>query len=149
VAGPGLAGIPVTHRGLASAFLVVSGHAEEAFAPALRSLEPGAATIVVLMGLKTRAAIAGQLLSRGWDLATPAAVLLAAATAEARSWRGTLGTLGACGLPELHPGLPGVLVIGASVGIAGQLEALMAPSRGETASGPVVTRCIPGSWSWA
>src|SRR5262249_9130388 len=36
VAAPGLSGIPVTHRGLSSAFLVVSGHAEEAFAPPLR-----------------------------------------------------------------------------------------------------------------
>ncbi len=31
VAGPALSGIPVTHRGLASAFLVVSGHAESAY----------------------------------------------------------------------------------------------------------------------
>ena len=31
VAAPALSGIPVTHRGLASAFVVVSGHAEEAY----------------------------------------------------------------------------------------------------------------------
>src|SRR5215472_10381289 len=94
VAAPGLSGIPVTHRGLSSAFVVVSGHAEEAFAPPLRSLEPGAATVVVLMGLKTRMAIAGRLLARGWDPETPAAVLLSAATPRARAWLGTLGTLG-------------------------------------------------------
>ena len=41
IAVPLLAGIPVTHRGLASAFLVVSGHAESAFGPVLGSLEPG------------------------------------------------------------------------------------------------------------
>ena len=35
MAAPALAGIPVTHRGLASAFLVVSGHDEEAFASAI------------------------------------------------------------------------------------------------------------------
>jgi uroporphyrin-III C-methyltransferase len=127
VAAPALSGIPVTHRGLASAFLVVSGHAEAAFAPALGSLEPGAATVVVLMGLSTRAAIAALLLARGWDPATPAAVLLSAATTEARSWRGTLATLGACELSELYPGLPGLLVIGATVAVAGQLEALAAP----------------------
>ena len=129
VAAPALAGIPVTHRGLASAFLVVSGHAEEAFDPALRSLEPGAATVVVLMGLQTRATIATRLLARGWDPTTPAAVLLSAATPEARTWRGTLGALGACTLPELHPGLPGVLVIGASVGIAAELEARASAAR--------------------
>lgn len=135
VAAPALAGIPVTHRGLAAAFLVVSGHAETAFAPALGSLEPGAATIVVLMGLSTRAATAALLLSRGWGPGTPAAVLLSAATTEARSWRGDLATLGGCELPELYPELPGMLVIGATVAVAGQLEALTAslPSSSVTA----------------
>ncbi|HZX42324.1 MAG TPA: uroporphyrinogen-III C-methyltransferase [Myxococcaceae bacterium] len=132
VAAPALSGIPVTHRGLSAAFLVVSGHAEAAFDPVLRSLEPGAATVVVLMGLQTRALVADALLSRGWSPRTPAAVLLSAATPEARSWRGTLATLGSCGLPDQHPDLPGVLVIGASVAVAGQLEALAA-SRGHDA----------------
>jgi uroporphyrin-III C-methyltransferase/precorrin-2 dehydrogenase/sirohydrochlorin ferrochelatase len=124
VAAPALSGIPVTHRGLSTAFLVVSGHAEAAFAPVLRSLEPGAATVVVLMGLQTRALVADALLSRGWNPRTPAAVLLSAATPQARSWRGTLATLGSCELPDRHPDLPGVLVIGASVAVADQLEAL-------------------------
>ena len=31
IAGPALAGIPLTHRGLAAAFLVVSGHSESAY----------------------------------------------------------------------------------------------------------------------
>ncbi len=33
VAAPALCGIPLTHRGLSAAFVVVSGHAEEAYAP--------------------------------------------------------------------------------------------------------------------
>ena len=46
------AGIPVTHRGLASAFLVVSGHDEEAFASAIAAARsPNGVTLVVLMGL--------------------------------------------------------------------------------------------------
>ena len=40
VAAPALAGIPVTHRGMASGFVVVSGHAEEAYRPIAR--KPGA-----------------------------------------------------------------------------------------------------------
>ena len=123
VAGPALCGIPVTHRGLASAFLVVSGHSEAAFGPALCSLAPGAATIVVLMGLATRDAIAAVLLSKGWDSQTPAAVVLSASTPESCSWRGTLGTLGGCALPGLNPDSPGVLVIGPTVAIAARLEA--------------------------
>jgi uroporphyrin-III C-methyltransferase / precorrin-2 dehydrogenase / sirohydrochlorin ferrochelatase len=126
VAAPALSGIPVTHRGLSTAFVVVSGHAEAAFAPILRSLEPGAATVVVLMGLQTRALVADALLARGWNPEIPAAVLLSAGTSEARSWRGILAVLGSCELPDLHPDLPGVLVIGASVAVAGQLEALTA-----------------------
>jgi uroporphyrin-III C-methyltransferase/precorrin-2 dehydrogenase/sirohydrochlorin ferrochelatase len=124
VAGPALCGIPVTHRGLASAFLVVSGHAASGFAAALGSLSPGAATIVVLMGLATRSDTAGLLLSRGWDPETPSAVLLSAATAEAQAWRGPLAELGSCDLPDRHPDLPGLLVIGRAVGVADQLEAI-------------------------
>src|SRR4051812_25688940 len=71
LARPALCGIPVTHRGLALAFLVVSGHAPSGFTAALESLAPGAATVVVLMGLATRADT-GLLLSRGWDPETPA-----------------------------------------------------------------------------
>jgi uroporphyrin-III C-methyltransferase / precorrin-2 dehydrogenase / sirohydrochlorin ferrochelatase len=122
VAAPGLSGIPVTHRGLSSAFVVVSGHAEDAFAPVLRSLEPGSATVVVLMGVQTRALLVDRLLSRGWDPATPAALLLAAGTPEARSWRGTLDGLAGCELPARHPTLPGVLVIGATVSVADRLD---------------------------
>ena len=121
LAGPALSGIPVTHRGLSAAFVVVSGHAESAFGPVLRSLEPGAATVVVLMGLATRAATAALLLARGWAPETPAAVLLAASTLDAHSWIGTLATLGACPLPGQHPDAPGTLVIGVTVAVAERL----------------------------
>ena len=124
VAGPALAGIPVTHRGLATAFVVVSGHAEDAYAPVLRSLAPQAATVVVLMGLGKRADIAALLLSRGWPGRTPAAVLLSASTPSAHTWRGTLAGLGACDLPDLHPDSPGILAVGAVVAVAEQLDTL-------------------------
>ena len=127
LAGPGLCGIPLTHRGLASAFVVVSGHAESAWAPVLGSIEPGAATVVVLMGLATRASTAALLLARGWPGGTPAAVILSASTGEARSWRGTLSSLGGCDLPDRFPDSPGLLVIGATVAVADRLDALAAP----------------------
>ncbi len=122
VAGPALSGIPVTHRGLASAFLVVSGHAESAYEPALDSLAPDSATVVVLMGLSSRAPIAHRLLARGWPPTTPAAVILGAATPEAHTWRGPLADLGHCALPAGEA--PGLLVIGAAVEVAARLEAL-------------------------
>src|SRR6188472_1859618 len=40
VAAAELAGIPVTHRGIAAGFVVVSGHAESAYAPVFDSLAP-------------------------------------------------------------------------------------------------------------
>lgn len=112
LAAPALAGIPVTHRGLSAGFAVVSGHAEAAYGPVVDGLPPGAATLVVLMGLATRAAVAARLLARGWDPGTPAAVLLGASTPGAAAWRGTLSALGAAALPG-GPDLPGILVVGA------------------------------------
>jgi uroporphyrin-III C-methyltransferase/precorrin-2 dehydrogenase/sirohydrochlorin ferrochelatase len=121
VAAPALAGIPVTHRGLASGFLAVSGHAEAAYRPALESLAPNAVTVVVLMGLATRTEIAALLVARGWDPATRAAVVFAAGTPKARRWLGTLATLGACPI-EAGADSPGTIVIGDVVSVAERIE---------------------------
>ncbi|MBI3932975.1 MAG: uroporphyrinogen-III C-methyltransferase [Acidobacteria bacterium] len=123
VAAPALAGIPVTHRGLASGFLVVSGHAESAYGPVLTSLPPQAVTVVVLMGLASRAAIADLLLRRGWPRTTPAAVVLGAATDATHTWLGTLESLAAAPLPG-DSDAPGTLVLGPVVSLA----AVLAPA---------------------
>ena len=81
IAAPALAGIPVTHRGAAAGFVVVSGHATAAYAPILSSLAPQSATVIVMMGLGSSAAIAALLIERGWTPSTPAAVVFGAATA--------------------------------------------------------------------
>ena len=75
IAAPAAAGIPVTHRGVASAFLVVSGHETEAFTLAIAQLQPNGVTVVVLMGLGRSAAIACELIDRGWSRGTPAAIV--------------------------------------------------------------------------
>lgn len=118
VAAPALSGIPVTHRGLASAFMVVSGHAAEAYGPVLRSLAPGAATLVILMGIATRAETSALLLARGWPPQTPAALLFSASHPDAFAWRGTLAGIAAAPATDA----PGVIVIGATVAIADRLE---------------------------
>jgi uroporphyrin-III C-methyltransferase/precorrin-2 dehydrogenase/sirohydrochlorin ferrochelatase len=117
VAAPALAGIPVTHRGLAAGFAVVSGHGEAA-GPLLDALAPGALTLVVLMGVGRRAEIAARLAARGWDPATPAAIVLGGSTARAHAWRGTLAGLGAAALPPAADGLPGTLVMGEVAALA-------------------------------
>jgi uroporphyrin-III C-methyltransferase/precorrin-2 dehydrogenase/sirohydrochlorin ferrochelatase len=121
LAAPGLAGIPLTHRGLASGFLVVSGHAESAYAPPLESLSPGSATVVVLMGIGARATIVEKLLARGWDPATPAAIVAGAATSDAWRWLGRLDGLAAAETPRT--GAPGLLVVGAVASLATTLQA--------------------------
>jgi uroporphyrin-III C-methyltransferase len=121
VAAPALAGIPVTHRGLASSFVVVTGHHEETYGPLLDQLAPGSATLVMMMALGQRAAIAARLVARGWPATTPAAVVVGAATPQSARWIGTLDTLTGAQLPAASAGAPGLLVIGAVVGLAAEL----------------------------
>src|SRR3954471_10925640 len=57
VAAAELAGIPVTHRGVSTGFLVLAGHSGEALARALGGVRPDAVTVIVMMGLAVRDAI--------------------------------------------------------------------------------------------
>jgi uroporphyrin-III C-methyltransferase/precorrin-2 dehydrogenase/sirohydrochlorin ferrochelatase len=139
IAAPLLAGIPVTHRGLASAFVVVSGHAESAYGPVLRSLAPGSATLVVLMGLANRAAIAAELRAAGWPRQTPAAIVVGASRPGSDAWHGTLDTLdadvpaGDGDLPGIIDGdLPGIIVVGAVAGLSAILSSQDLPQRSAT-----------------
>jgi uroporphyrin-III C-methyltransferase/precorrin-2 dehydrogenase/sirohydrochlorin ferrochelatase len=119
IAAPALAGIPVTHRGLASGFLVVSGHDEQTFATAAGAIAPNTATLVVLMGMARLAPLAGQLIARGWAAGTPAAVVVGASTPAQQAWRGTLGGM-AAGQVTLAAGsgTAGTVVIGEVVSVA-------------------------------
>ena len=122
IAAPLLAGIPVTHRGLASGFVVVSGHAESAYAPVLRSLAPASATVVVLMGLANRAAIANELLAAGWAPNTPAAVLIGISHEGEQSWHGTLDAIHSAAIED-QENLPGIIVVGAVTALAAIIAA--------------------------
>jgi uroporphyrin-III C-methyltransferase / precorrin-2 dehydrogenase / sirohydrochlorin ferrochelatase len=110
-AAPALAGIPLTHRGIASGFSVITGHREATWGPMLAGLKPGGMTLVVLMGLGSRREIAQVLASEGWPEWTPAALVLRASTARQRVWRGTLGQLADACVDARRDG-PGVIVIG-------------------------------------
>jgi uroporphyrin-III C-methyltransferase / precorrin-2 dehydrogenase / sirohydrochlorin ferrochelatase len=121
LAAPALSGIPVTHRGTAAGFVVVSGHAESAWRPVLESLPPNGLTVVVLMGLGARPALTATLLSRGWKASTPAAVVWSASTPESAGWRGTLGTLPAAAPEDGATDLPGTIVVGEVVSLAAVL----------------------------
>lgn len=116
VTAPGLAGIPVTHRGMASGFVVVSGHAEAIYGPILDGVSPNSLTVVVLMGLARRDAVATRLVARGWRHDTPAAIVLAAGTPHMRTWHGRLDELGAADIDPTD-GTPGTIVVGDVVGL--------------------------------
>ncbi len=121
VTAPALAGIPMTHRGAASGFAVVSGHDESSFRPVLGALPPGSLTVVVLMGLARRAAVASCLLDRGWPADTPAAIVCATVSPRTRVWAGTLGELGSAPHPA-GAGAPGTIVVGRVVDLHAVLD---------------------------
>jgi uroporphyrin-III C-methyltransferase len=123
-AGPTLAGIPLTHRGVTSNVVIVSGHAPEAYEPLLSALPSHGATVVVLMGMTERAHIAELLLTCGWRLDTPAAIVTNASRRGERIWHDTLIALSTHSRDVVHPE-PGVLIIGDVVRVGAVIAAAM------------------------
>ncbi len=119
IAGPELAGIPLTHRGLSQNFTVVSGHVgpeHPASTVNWDAVAQSTGTTVILMGLAHLAAICTGLIRRGLDADTPAALVAGAATPGQVVVHGTVATLpGAVAERDVAP--PAVIVIGAVVGL--------------------------------
>jgi uroporphyrinogen III methyltransferase/synthase len=114
---PAAAGIPVTHRDLASQATIVSGHAPaELDYQALAALT---GTLIVFMGLAGLDQIVDRLLEAGKDPNTPAAVISNGTTPEQRTARGTLAEIPtqANALPP-----PALLVIGEVAALAAALR---------------------------
>lgn len=129
VAAAALADIPVTHRGVASGFLVVSGHASEALDQALACVRPNGVTLVVLMGVGSRGDVARRLTACGWAAETPSAIVCAAATPDAWTWTGPLGRMEDAAPPA---GLAGTLIVGDVVRIRETLAVVRGPQLGTT-----------------
>src|SRR4051812_7479820 len=106
LAAPALAGIPITHRGLASAFFVASGHDEQVFAQSIAALQPDGITVVILMGYARRHLLAAVLLARGWAATTPASVIADGSRSGQQVWRGTLAGPPPRGGAAAPPGPP-------------------------------------------
>jgi uroporphyrin-III C-methyltransferase/precorrin-2 dehydrogenase/sirohydrochlorin ferrochelatase len=122
VAGPAAAGIPLTHRGLAADFTVVSGHLDPG-RPADAGIDwPGlanhAGTLVLLMAMDRLGLIADELIAHGMSPTTPAAVVHRATTDAQRVVRAPLSEIAAVAEAE-GIGAPAVVVIGAVVDVLG------------------------------
>jgi uroporphyrinogen III methyltransferase/synthase len=89
VAVPALAGIPLTHRGVARSFAVASGVAGHA----VNESFPKADTLVLLMALFRFEEILPRLLAAGYSPDTPAAVIQDGSLPSQRALRATLSTL--------------------------------------------------------
>ncbi len=75
---PAYAGIPVTHRGIATSFAVITGHEDPAKTESNMKwdkLATGVDTLVFLMGVENLPHITAQLIKNGRQAETPAAVI--------------------------------------------------------------------------
>jgi uroporphyrin-III C-methyltransferase len=131
---PGLAGIPLTHRGVAASFAVVTGHgagADRLDWEALARVE----TLVVLMGAARLGEIAARLVSHGRPPETPVAVVENGSREGERVLTGTLLDIAeiaiAAGL-----GCPATVIVGEVV----RLRTALAPTHAGSAGAEAVGR---------
>src|SRR6185312_10147854 len=118
VAVPGLAGIPVTHRGVAHEFTVVSGHVPPGHPKSLvdwAALARLRGTLVLLMAVERIGPIADALLAAGKDPDTPVAVVQDGSRPGERRVRTVLAEVAARVAAE-RVAPPAIVIIGAVAG---------------------------------
>ena len=120
VAVPGVAQIPVTHRGVTHEFTVVSGHLPPGHPeslvvwPAIAALR---GTVVLMMAVENAPHIAAALVEGGRPADTPVAVVVEGTMPEERTVLATLGTL-AEELDAHRVQPPAIIVVGEVVAVA-------------------------------
>lgn len=124
IAGPSLAGIPVTHRQVASSFAVITGHedpSKDGTSIRWEGLANGPDTLVFLMGVEHLEEIVQNLRGHGRPAEEPAALIRWATTPGQETVAGTLQdiVMRAKGA-GLRP--PAVLVVGKVVGLREPLD---------------------------
>jgi uroporphyrinogen III methyltransferase/synthase len=113
-AAPAAAGIPVTHRGLATSVSVVTARVGDASSEGVDWVTLGkvAGTLVILMGMSERKAITEGLLAGGRPADEPVAVVHWGTTPDQNVARSTLA-----GLPGIDLPAPAVIVVGPVAGL--------------------------------
>jgi len=123
VAVPAYAGIPLTHRGVATSFAVVTGHERSGGESSVdwARLARASDTLVVLMGVESLPRITRALIAHGRPAATPVALVRWGTTSAQETVTGTLGDIAArAARVRLEP--PVVIVIGDVVALRDRLQ---------------------------
>jgi len=96
IAAPAYAGIPVTHRAVATAFMVITGHEDPTKKETQvdwKSVAEFFGTRVILMGVERIGLIAGDLIKHGLAPTTPVAMVRWGTTGNQQTITGTLKTI--------------------------------------------------------
>jgi len=127
IAVPASAFVPVTHRGLAQQFHVVSAHVapgDERSTIDWAALARSSGTIVLLMAVERLEAIADALIRHGRVSTTPVTVIQDGTLPTQQALTATLGTVAdQAAAARIRP--PAVVVVGEVVNIAAQIEELL------------------------
>ncbi len=120
VAVPAVAGIPVTHRGVAHEFTVISGHLPPGDPDSLTDWDAVArlrGTVVLMMAVRNAPAIAETLVAGGRPADTPVAIVCDGTMPAERTVLATLGSLAEeLSAADVQP--PAIIVIGQVVAVA-------------------------------
>jgi uroporphyrin-III C-methyltransferase len=122
IAAPAAAGIPVTHRGVARSFAVVTASTAHGDGVDLMQVANAADTLVLLMAAGKLEETCRSLIAAGRRPAEPAAIVQWATTRDQRRVVGTLEDLPALALAA-SIGPPATLVVGDVVSLARELVA--------------------------
>lgn len=125
IAGPAYAGIPITHRGLSSAFTVITGHkrGNKEVLPDLdfKKLAEVNATLVILMGLSNLEKLIQKLTQNDLPANTPAAVISWATYNRQKTIIGNLSNI-VKKIKSAKFSPPTIIVIGKVVNLKKDLE---------------------------
>lgn len=120
LAGPALAGIPVTYRGIAESFSVIAGHRQSVVSLDW-SVYKGVDTLAVLMGVEWRDIIAQALIAEGRPASQPVAFIEQASTDREHVVEATLGEVAS---GNVAVAAPAVFVIGEVVRVRTRIAAI-------------------------
>jgi len=121
LAVPAYAGIPVTHRGCAASFAVVTGHDVTGSAVNWSGLIRSVDTLVILMGLGNLTVIMNRLLESGCEVGRPVALIQSGTRSRQVVVTGTVGNIGALAT-QAKLRSPVTIVVGPVARLATELD---------------------------